>query len=100
MVNFFVLGLSLICSFTALGLGLYAAGRVARMQKSTRDLDWASVANLTGDVGSVKQTLQKLNNRINGMERLKVGTQANALNEIENARAARATYNQTFGAGG
>ena len=43
---------------------------------------------------------QKLNNRINGMERIKVGTQANALNEIEQARAARAQGQTFFGAGG
>jgi hypothetical protein len=100
MVNFFVLGLSLLCSLSALGLALHAAARIARISKSTKDLDWAAVANLTGDIGSVRSTIQKLNNRINGMERVKGGTQADALNEIAEARARRSNNNVTFGASG
>ena len=99
MVNFLVLGLSLLCSLVALALGLHAAARVARWDKSTKDLDWAAVANLTGDIGSLRSTIQKLNNRINGMERVKGGTQADALNELAQARAARINTSG-FGASG
>ena len=100
MITIIALSLSFLCSLTALGLGLHAAGRIAKMQKATKNLDWDDVANLTGDIGSMRSTLQKLNNRINGMERVKVGTQANALNEIEQARMARANTAPYFGAGG
>ena len=100
MVQIIALSLSLVFSLLALAVGLHAAARVPRMRKATKNLDWDDVANLTGDIGSVKATLQKLNNRINGMERIKVGTQANALNEIEQARAARAQGQTFFGAGG
>jgi hypothetical protein len=30
-------------------------------------LDWETLANLTGEVGAMKRSLQKVNNRINGM---------------------------------
>jgi hypothetical protein len=30
-------------------------------------LDWETIANLTGEVGAIKRSLQKVNNRINGM---------------------------------
>jgi conjugal transfer/entry exclusion protein len=100
MVQLIALSLSLVCSLLALGLALHAAARIARMRKATKDLDWDDVANLTGDIASVKSTLQKLNNRINGMERVKIGTQANALNEIEQARAAREQSPNYFGAAG
>ena len=100
MVMFFALGLSLVCSFIALALGLHAAARVARFQKSTRSLNWDDVANLTGDVVSVRATLQKLNNRINGMERVKSGTQANAITELELARQNRQTPVNEMWSGG
>ena len=50
-------------------IACYAHTRIEKLNKSTDDLDWEAVAALTGDVGVVKRAIQKVNNRINGMER-------------------------------
>lgn len=49
-------------------LAFNAGARLAEIQKSTKDLDWQAVADLTGEVGSVKRSMLKLNQRLNGME--------------------------------
>lgn len=51
----------------ALGLSLYACRRVAVNEKALVELDWETLANLTGEVGSIKRSLQKTNSRISGM---------------------------------
>ena len=43
--------------------------------RSTEDLDWSSVANITGDIATLKKTIQTLNNRMNGMHSPKVAEQ-------------------------
>ena len=43
--------------------------------RSTEDLDWSSVANLTGDIATLKKTIQTLNNRMNGMHSPKIAEQ-------------------------
>jgi hypothetical protein len=43
--------------------------------KSTEGLDWSSVANITGDLATLKKTIQTLNNRMNGMHSPKVAEQ-------------------------
>tara|TARA_Y100000114_G_scaffold156724_1_gene184957 strand:- start:962 stop:1162 length:201 start_codon:yes stop_codon:yes gene_type:complete len=43
--------------------------------KSTDGLDWSSVANITGDLATLKKTIQTLNNRMNGMHSPKVAEQ-------------------------
>tara|TARA_A100001388_G_C28573270_1_gene405317 strand:+ start:223 stop:480 length:258 start_codon:yes stop_codon:yes gene_type:complete len=48
-------------------LALIACARVGKVLSSTQGLDWSSVANLTGDIATVKKTIQTLNNRMNGM---------------------------------
>ena len=45
-----------------------AGARLGEIQKATKDLDWQAVADLTGEVGSVKRSMLKLNQRLNGME--------------------------------
>ena len=50
------------------GLCLYAIARVGRLMATTEKLDWETVATLTGDIGALKKSIQRLNNRINGME--------------------------------
>ena len=37
-----------------------------------RSLDWEAVANITGDLATVKKTVQTLNNRLNGMHSSKI----------------------------
>jgi hypothetical protein len=54
---------------------LYACARVGNFIKSTEGLDWSSVANLTGDIATLKKTIQTLNNRMNGMHSPKIAEQ-------------------------
>jgi len=56
------------CNFIVFAMLLIARARVVSAEKSLRELDWETLANLTGDVATVKKTIQKLNNRLNGME--------------------------------
>lgn len=49
------------------GWALYAHVRVRATEKALEALDWETLANLTGEVGAIKRSLQKTNNRINGM---------------------------------
>ena len=49
------------------GYALYAHARVRSTEKALEALDWETLANLTGEVGAIKRSLQKVNNRINGM---------------------------------
>jgi hypothetical protein len=49
------------------GWSLYAHAHVRSTEKALKDLDWETLANLTGEVGAMKRSLQKVNNRINGM---------------------------------
>lgn len=66
---------SFFIAFVALFFGLYACGRVAKINQSTKDLDWDAIANITGDLATTKKTLQTLNNRLNGMHSPKVAEQ-------------------------
>jgi len=61
-----------LIAILALFFGLYACGRVAKINLGTKDLDWDAVANMTGDLATLKKTIQTLNNRINGMHSPKV----------------------------
>ena len=56
------------CNLIVLCTLLIARARVVSAEKSLRELDWETLANLTGDMATVKKTIQKLNNRLNGME--------------------------------
>ena len=49
------------------GLYLHAIAHVRATEKALKKLDWETLANLTGEVGAMKRSLQKTNNRINGM---------------------------------
>ena len=46
---------------------LYAHARVRANEKVLNDLDWETLADLTGQVGALKRSLQKTNGRISGM---------------------------------
>jgi len=35
--------------------------------QSVKGLEWDTIATLTGDVGTIKKSIQTLNNRINGL---------------------------------
>ena len=53
-------------------LCLYAHRRVTKIQESTKDLDWSALSNITGDLATLKKTIQTLNSRLNGMHSPKV----------------------------
>ena len=46
---------------------LYAHARVRANEKVLEQLDWETLADLTGQVGALKRSLQKTNGRISGM---------------------------------
>ena len=50
------------------GMCLIALARIGKMLKISATLDWEQVASMTGDIGALKKSIQRLNNRINGME--------------------------------
>ena len=56
-------------------LALIACARVGKVLSATQGLDWSDVANLTGDIATVKKTIQTLNNRMNGMHSPKLQEQ-------------------------
>ena len=68
----------------ALFVGLYACGRVAKVLNATKDLEWAAIANITGDLATTKKTIQTLNNRINGMHSPKVAEQELLMQLMQN----------------
>ena len=60
---YIIFGLNLI----VFGFALYAHACVRANEKTLAALDWETLANLTGEVGAMKRSLQKTNARINGM---------------------------------
>ena len=74
-MNQILLYSSIILSTFTLFLCLYACARVGNFIKSTEGLDWSSVANITGDLATLKKTIQTLNNRMNGMHSPKIAEQ-------------------------
>jgi len=81
----FLLYLSISIAFVSLFLCLYACARVGNFIKATKDLDWEAIANITGDLGTTKKTIQTLNNRLNGMHSPKVQEQELLMQLMQNA---------------
>jgi len=71
---------SLACNFAVFGMFLYVITRVAKFNKSLNGLDWQAVADITGDIGALKRSIQRLNNRLNGLE--KTSSTPDALAEL------------------
>ena len=65
----------LFVSISSLFLALIACARVGKVISATQNLDWSDVANLTGDIATVKKTIQTLNNRMYGMHSPKIQEQ-------------------------
>ena len=65
----------LFLSISSLFLALIACARDAKVLSASQNLDWSDVANLTGDIATVKKTIQTLNNRMNGMHSPKIQEQ-------------------------
>ena len=66
-MNQILLYASLIVASLSFFLCLYACARVGKILNSVKGLDWDIVATLTGDIGTIKKSIQTLNNRINGL---------------------------------
>ena len=71
---------SLACNFAVFGMFAYACARIMRYEKATRGLDWQAIADITGDIGALKRSIQRLNNRLNGLE--KTSSQPDAMAEL------------------
>jgi hypothetical protein len=59
----------------SLFLCLYACARLGTFINSTKGLEWDTIANITGDLATIKKTIQTLNNRMNGMNSPKINEQ-------------------------
>lgn len=76
---------SIILASLSLILCLYACARVGNFIKSTNGLDWSAIANITGDLATLKKTIQTLNNRMNGMHSPKIQEQELMMQLLKNA---------------
>lgn len=74
-MNYVLLYSCLFLSIISFFLALIACGRVAKVISSTNGLEWNDVANLTGDIATMKKTIQTLNNRMNGLHSPKIQEQ-------------------------
>jgi len=54
--------------FVVFVMVLIALARIGKMLRASEELDWEQIASMTGDIGALKKSVQRLNNRINGME--------------------------------
>jgi len=62
-----LLYVSVILATVSFFLCCYACARVGKLLNSVKGLDWDIIASLTGDIGTIKKSIQTLNNRINGL---------------------------------
>lgn len=60
---------SIACNLIVFGMFAYACARIMRYEKATSGLDWQAIADITGDIGALKRSIQRLNNRLNGLEK-------------------------------
>ena len=93
----FLLYTSLFIASVSLILCLYTCARVGKLLNSVQGLDWDIVASLTGDIGTIKKSIQTLNNRINGLNSPKLNDEL--LQYVEKQRS-NVTNIKTTGIGG
>jgi len=67
LTNIYVFWTLIGVNMIVFGLSLYAHAHVRATEKALKELDWETIANLTGEVGAMKRSLQKVNSRISGM---------------------------------
>ena len=77
---YIALYMSVGCNLIVFGLFFITRARVASFMTRTKELDWQAVADITGDIGALKRSIQRLNNRLNGME--KTASSPDALAEL------------------
>ena len=56
------------CNIAVVLGALYAHARVVSTDKALEQLYWETIVNLTGEMATVKKSIQKLSNRLNGMQ--------------------------------
>ena len=78
---------SIACNLVVFGMFAYACTRIMRYEKATSGLDWQAIADITGDIGALKRSIQRLNNRLNGLE--KTSSQPDAMAELAALAAAQ-----------
>lgn len=66
-MNQVLLYTSVILAVVSFFLCCYACARVGKLLNSVKGLEWDTIATLTGDIGTIKKSIQTLNNRINGL---------------------------------
>ena len=66
-MNQFLLYASVFLASVSFFLCCYVCARVGKLLQSVKGLEWDTIATLTGDVGTIKKSIQTLNNRINGL---------------------------------
>lgn len=54
-------------TFMSLCASFYACARVMQIRDALNQYDWEVLADLTGEVGALKRSIQKTNGRITGM---------------------------------
>ena len=67
MYAFYVL---LACNLGVFAYALYVRAHVKATNKALAELDWETLVTLTGDMATVKKSVQKLSNRKNGMNNI------------------------------
>ena len=66
-VPFYAFWVLLACNLGVFLYALYVRARVVSTDKALEALDWETIVNLTGEMATVKKSIQKLSNRLNGM---------------------------------
>lgn len=75
----------LACNLAVFLYASYAHVRVRATDKALEQLDWETLVNLTGEVASIKRSMQKLSNRLNGMQSADPMTIMQELPVLQNA---------------
>tara|TARA_R100001163_G_C5059286_1_gene195966 strand:- start:1680 stop:1976 length:297 start_codon:yes stop_codon:yes gene_type:complete len=88
-----LLYISLVTAILALFIGCYAGARVGKFIQSSEGLEWDNIANITGDLATLKKTIQTLNNRINGMHSPKVMEQELIAQMLQNQQKQKSNNN-------
>jgi hypothetical protein len=78
---------SIVCNLAVFGMFVYACARIMRYERATSGLDWQAIADITGDIGALKRSIQRLNNRLNGLE--KTSSAPDAMAELAALAAAQ-----------
>jgi len=74
-MNQVLLYISLFTAIFAFFLSFIACVRLGKFVNMVKGLDWQQVVQLTGDVASLKRSIQQTNNRLNGQHSPKVADQ-------------------------